>query len=48
MFHLAQGLTTLNTKKRKKKKVTLSMLSKYEVNMRKHNKEMKRAQNRLR
>jgi len=42
MFHLAQGLTTLNTKKRKKKKVTLSMLSKYEVNMRKHNKEMKR------
>lgn len=42
-MHLERGLTTLNTKKRKKqKKITTSKLAKYEEEMRKHNKYMKR------
>ena len=39
---LARGLTTLNTKKPKKKKLTLAQISKYQEDMRKHNKEMRR------
>jgi len=41
-MHLARGLTTLNTKKRKSKKVTEAQLKKYEVQWRQHNKEMRR------
>ena len=39
---LARGLTTLNTKKPKKKKLTLAKISKYQQDMHKHNKEMRR------
>lgn len=39
---LARGLTTLNTKKPKKKKLTLAQISKYQQDMNKHNKEMRR------
>ncbi len=42
-MHLVRGMTTLNTKKRKSKvKLTLGKIAKYEEQMRKHNKEMKR------
>ena len=41
-MHLARGLTTLNTKKPKKKKLTLQRIAKYEQEMRKHNKHMKK------
>ena len=42
-MHLVRGMTTLNTKKSKKKhKMTLGKIAKYEGGMRKHNKEMKR------
>lgn len=41
-MHLQRGLTTLNTKKPKKKKLTLGQISKYEQEMRKHNKYMKK------
>ena len=41
-MHLARGLTTINTKKRKKAKLTLSKISKYQEQMKIHNKEMKR------
>jgi hypothetical protein len=41
-MHLDRGLTTLNTKKRKKKKLTESKISKLEVQMREHNKYMKK------
>ena len=40
-MHLARGLTTLNTKKRKKAKLTLSKVAKLEQQMRDHNKFMK-------
>jgi len=40
-MHLARGLTTINTKKRKKKPVTASQLEKYTVQWRQHNKEMR-------
>ena len=39
---LARGLTTLNTKKPKKKKLTMAKISKYQQDMHKHNKEMRR------
>ena len=41
-MHLVRGMTTLNTKKRKKSKLTLGKIARYEEGMRKHNKEMKR------
>ena len=41
-MHLARGLTTINTKKRKKKPVTESQLKKYEVQWRQHNKSMRK------
>lgn len=42
-MHLVRGMSTLNTTKRKSKsKLTLGKIAKYEEQMRKHNKEMKR------
>ena len=41
-MHLQRGLTTLNTKKPKKKKLTLKQIAKYQEDMRKHNKYMKK------
>jgi len=41
-MHLARGLTTLNTKKRKPKKLTEGQRKKYEVQWRQHNKEMRK------
>lgn len=41
-MHLARGLTTLNTKKRKNKKLTDAQRKKYETQWRQHNKEMRR------
>ena len=41
-MHLARGLTTLNTKKPKKKKMTLERIAKYQADLKKHNKEMRR------
>jgi hypothetical protein len=41
-MHLAQGLTTTNTKKRKPKKLTEAQRLKYEVQWRQHNKDMRR------
>ena len=39
---LVRGMTTLNTKKPKKKKLTLAKISKYQEDMRQHNKYMKK------
>ena len=41
-MHLARGLTTLNTKKPKKKKMTVAKLAKYQTDLKKHNKVMRR------
>ena len=41
-MHLARGLTTLNTKKRKVKKLTEGQRNKYEIQWRQHNKEMRK------
>ena len=41
-MHLARGLTTINTKKRKKKPVTQGQLEKYTIQWRQHNKEMRK------
>ncbi|MAD26267.1 MAG: hypothetical protein CMO44_19080 [Verrucomicrobiales bacterium] len=41
-MHLARGLTTLNTKKRKKKKLTDKQIEEYTVKWRQHNKAMRR------
>ena len=41
-MHLARGLTTLNTKKPKKKKMTVARLAKFQADLKKHNKEMRR------
>lgn len=41
-MHLVRGMSSLNTKKAKKAKLTLGKIAKYEEQMRKHNKEMKR------
>ena len=38
-MHLARGLTTLNTKKPKKKKMTLERIAKYQADLKKHNKD---------
>lgn len=40
-MHLERGLTTLNTKKRKKAKLTLGKVAKLEQQMKEHNKYMK-------
>ena len=40
-MHLARGLTTLNTRKRKKKPLTLKQIAQYEQDMRAHNKRMR-------
>jgi hypothetical protein len=41
-MHLAQGLTTLNTKKRKAKKLSEAQRKKYETQWRQHNKDCRR------
>ena len=41
-MHLVRGMSSLNTKKAKKSKLTLGKIARYEEQMRKHNKEMKR------
>jgi len=41
-MHLERGLTMINTKKPKRKKLTDGKLAKFQEQMRKHNKEMKR------
>jgi hypothetical protein len=41
-MHLARGLTTLNTKKRKKKKLTDKQIEQYTVKWRQHNKAMRK------
>lgn len=41
-MHLARGLTTLNTKKRKQKGLTVTQREKLEVEWRQYNKEMRR------
>jgi len=40
-MHLAQGLSTINTRKKKLKPVTKKELEKYTLDWRKHNKEMR-------
>ena len=44
-MHLARGLSTISTKKRKKKALTQKDIEKYTVDWRKHNKSMRRANN---
>ena len=41
-MHLARGLTTLNTKKSKKKKLTPERIKKYQKSLKDHNKHMRR------
>lgn len=41
-MHLARGLTTISTKKRKQKKLTQAQLEKLTVQWRQHNKDMRR------
>lgn len=41
-MHLAQGLTTINTKKRKKKPLTQKQIETYTVQWRQHNKSMRK------
>lgn len=41
-MHLARGLSTINTKKPKQKKLTQAQLEKLEVQWRQHNKDMRR------
>lgn len=41
-MHLARGLSTINTKKPKQKKLSQAQLEKLEVKWRQHNKEMRR------
>lgn len=41
-MHLDRGLTTLNTKKRKQKKLTNAQLEKLEIEWRQYNKDMRR------
>jgi len=41
-MHLAQGLSTTRTSKRKPKKITKAQYAKYEVEWRQHNKDMRR------
>ena len=44
-MHLARGLSTISTKKRKKKALTQKDIERYTIEWRKHNKEMRRANN---
>jgi len=44
-MHLARGLSTINTKKRKKKPLTQKDIERYTIEWRKHNKAMRRANN---
>ena len=44
-MHLARGLSTISTKKRKKKALTQKDIERYTVEWRKHNKAMRRANN---
>jgi len=41
-MHLAQGLSTINTRKRKKKPLTQKEIEKYTIEWRRYNKEMRR------
>ena len=41
-LHLQRGLTTLNTKKPKKKKLTLQKIAKFQEQLKIHNKDMRR------
>ena len=41
-MHLARGLTTINTKQRKKKPLTQSQIEKYTIQWRQHNKLMRK------
>lgn len=41
-MHLARGLSTINTKKRKKKPLTQGQIEKYTVQWRQHNKSMRK------
>ena len=41
-MHLARGLSTINTKKRKKKPLTQSAIEKYTIQWRQHNKSMRK------
>lgn len=41
-MHLARGLSTINTKKRKKKPLTQKEIEKYTIQWRNHNKQMRR------
>jgi len=40
-MHLVRGMSTVNTNKRKKRKLTLQQISKYETDMRAYNKRMR-------
>ena len=44
-MHLARGLSTISTKKRKKKALTQKDIDRYTIEWRKHNKAMRRANN---
>lgn len=44
-MHLARGLSTISTKKRKKKPLTQKDIERYTIEWRKHNKAMRRANN---
>lgn len=44
-MHLARGLSTISTKKRKKKALTQKDIDRYTIEWRKHNKSMRRANN---
>ncbi len=44
-MHLARGLSTISTKKRKKKTLTQKDIDRYTIEWRKHNKSMRRANN---
>jgi hypothetical protein len=44
-MHLARGLSTISTKKRKKKALTQKDIERYTIEWRKHNKAMRRANN---
>jgi len=41
-MHLVRGMSSLNTKKKKKKKLSLSKIAKYQEQLKEHNKFMKR------
>jgi hypothetical protein len=43
-MHLVRGMSTVNTRKRKTKKLTLTQIAKFEQDMRAHNKKMRQIQ----